>query len=399
MKRFILTYVVFFTVIISQIFSGNIVLNNPSISSDTKVDLIVKNMTLEEKIGQMIMISTDYSTFNEQLKAQLNDIKPGGILLFQPNFINEKQIKSLIDNLQNNVKIPLFIGVDEEGGRVERFHAIKESPLSQLPSMLELGNTSDPQLSYLVGKAIASELSYYGINVNFSPVLDVYSNPDNTVIGDRAFGTTSEQVIKMALPLARGLKSNQIISVAKHFPGHGDTTEDSHSELPVVRKSLNELKKLELQPFQEAIDDGIDAIMIAHIAYPEITGSLIPATLSDVILNDILRNDMGFDGVIFTDSIIMKALSKNYSISEIAILGVNAGVDVFIVQNKGSELFNAIKNGVETEQISETTIDDAVKRILKLKYQYQLFEEKEISEVDHDANREIFEKILVSTAT
>ncbi len=397
MRRIIFGYVLFFTIVISQVFSGSFISDFTNNILDNRINFIVENMTVDEKIGQMIMISTDYTSFNQNLNDQLDDIKPGGVILFSQNIKSEEQLIKFIADLQDNVTIPLFIGVDEEGGRVERFNSIAESPLSQLPSMLDLGNTLDSQLSYQVGQAIASELSYYGVNLNFAPVLDIYSNSNNTVIGNRAFGTTSSQVIKMALPLARGLKSNNIIPVIKHFPGHGDTSEDSHVELPVIRKNLNELKELELQPFQAAINSGVDdAIMVAHIAYPEITGSMVPATLSSLIITDILREDMQFDGVIFTDSIIMKALSTNYTMSEIAVLGVNAGIDVFIAQNKGLELFNAIKTGVETGKIGEETIDSAVKRVLKLKYKYQLFEEKDYRQVDHEANKEIFDKIIVS---
>ena len=397
MRRIIFGYVLFFTIVISQVFSGSFISDFTNNILDNRINFIVENMTVDEKIGQMIMISTDYTSFNQNLNDQLDDIKPGGVILFSQNIKSEEQLIKFIADLQDNVTIPLFIGVDEEGGRVERFNSIAESPLSQLPSMLDLGNTLDSQLSYQVGQAIASELSYYGVNLNFAPVLDIYSNSNNTVIGNRAFGTTSSQVIKMALPLARGLKSNNIIPVIKHFPGHGDTSEDSHVELPVVRKNLNELKELELQPFQAAINSGVDdAIMVAHIAYPEITGSMVPATLSSLIITDILREDMQFDGVIFTDSIIMKALSTNYTMSEIAVLGVNAGIDVFIAQNKGLELFDAIKTGVETGKIEEKTIDEAVKRVLKLKYKYQLFEEKDYRQVDHEANKEIFDKIIVS---
>ncbi len=397
MRRIIFGYVLFFTIVISQVFSGSFISDFTDNILDNRINFIVENMTIDEKIGQMIMISTNYTSFNQNIDDQLDDIKPGGVILFSQNIKSEEQLIKFIADLQDNVTIPLFIGVDEEGGRVERFNSIAESPLSQLPSMLDLGNTLDSQLSYQVGQAIASELSYYGVNLNFAPVLDIYSNSNNTVIGNRAFGTTSSQVIKMALPLARGLKSNNIIPVIKHFPGHGDTSEDSHVELPVVRKNLNELKELELQPFQAAINSGVDdAIMVAHIAYPEITGSMVPATLSSLIITDILREDMQFDGVIFTDSIIMKALSTNYTMSEIAVLGVNAGIDVFIAQNKGLELFNAIKTGVETGKIEEETIDNAVKRVLKLKYKYQLFEEKDYRQVDHEANKEIFDKIIVS---
>lgn len=397
MRRIIFGYVLFFTIVISQVFSGSFISDFTNNILDNRINFIVENMTVDEKIGQMIMISTDYTSFNQNLNDQLDDIKPGGVILFSQNIKSEEQLIKFIADLQDNVTIPLFIGVDEEGGRVERFNSIAESPLSQLPSMLDLGNTLDSQLSYQVGQAIASELSYYGVNLNFAPVLDIYSNSNNTVIGNRAFGTTSSQVIKMALPLARGLKSNNIIPVIKHFPGHGDTSEDSHVELPVIRKNLNELKELELQPFQAAINSGVDdAIMVAHIAYPEITGSMVPATLSSLIITDILREDMQFDGVIFTDSIIMKALSTNYTMSEIAVLGVNAGIDVFIAQNKGLELFDAIKTGVETGKIEEKTIDEAVKRVLKLKYKYQLFEEKDYRQVDHEANKEIFDKIIVS---
>ena len=397
MRRIIFGYVLFFTIVISQVFSGSFISDFTDNILDNRINFIVENMTIDEKIGQMIMISTNYTSFNQNIDDQLDDIKPGGVILFSQNIKSEEQLIKFIADLQDNVTIPLFIGVDEEGGRVERFNSIAESPLSQLPSMLDLGNTLDSQLSYQVGQAIASELSYYGVNLNFAPVLDIYSNSNNTVIGNRAFGTTSSQVIKMALPLARGLKSNNIIPVIKHFPGHGDTSEDSHVELPVVRKDLNELKELELQPFQAAINSGVDdAIMVAHIAYPEITGSMVPATLSSLIITDILREDMQFDGVIFTDSIIMKALSTNYTMSEIAVLGVNAGIDVFIAQNKGLELFDAIKTGVETGKIEEKTIDEAVKRVLKLKYKYQLFEEKDYRQVDHEANKEIFDKIIVS---
>ena len=397
MRRIIFGYVLFFTIVISQVFSGSFISDFTDNILDNRINFIVENMTIDEKIGQMIMISTNYTSFNQNIDDQLDDIKPGGVILFSQNIKSEEQLIKFIADLQDNVTIPLFIGVDEEGGRVERFNSIAESPLSQLPSMLDLGNTLDSQLSYQVGQAIASELSYYGVNLNFAPVLDIYSNSNNTVIGNRAFGTTSSQVIKMALPLARGLKSNNIIPVIKHFPGHGDTSEDSHVELPVIRKNLNELKELELQPFQAAINSGVDdAIMVAHIAYPEITGSMVPATLSSLIITDILREDMQFDGVIFTDSIIMKALSTNYTMSEIAVLGVNAGIDVFIAQNKGLELFNAIKTGVETGKIGEETIDNAVKRVLKLKYKYQLFEEKDYRQVDHEANKEIFDKIIVS---
>ena len=397
MRRIIFGYVLFFTIVISQVFSGSFISDFTNNILDNRINFIVENMTVDEKIGQMIMISTDYTSFNQNLNDQLDDIKPGGVILFSQNIKSEEQLIKFIADLQDNVTIPLFIGVDEEGGRVERFNSIAESPLSQLPSMLDLGNTLDSQLSYQVGQAIASELSYYGVNLNFAPVLDVYSNSNNTVIGNRAFGTTSSQVIKMALPLARGLKSNNIIPVIKHFPGHGDTSEDSHVELPVIRKNLNELKELELQPFQAAINSGVDdAIMVAHIAYPEITGSMVPATLSSLIITDILREDMQFDGVIFTDSIIMKALSTNYTMSEIAVLGVNAGIDVFIAQNKGLELFDSIKTGVDTGNIEEITIDVAVKRVLKLKYKYQLFEEKDYRQVDHEANKEIFDKIIVS---
>ena len=359
MRRIIFGYVLFFTIVISQVFSGSFISDFTDNILDNRINFIVENMTIDEKIGQMIMISTNYTSFNQNLDDQLDDIKPGGVILFSQNIKSEEQLIKFIADLQDNVTIPLFIGVDEEGGRVERFNSIAESPLSQLPSMLDLGNTLDSQLSYQVGQAIASELSYYGVNLNFAPVLDIYSNSNNTVIGNRAFGTTSSQVIKMALPLARGLKSNNIIPVIKHFPGHGDTSEDSHVELPVIRKNLNELKELELQPFQAAINSGVDdAIMVAHIAYPEITGSMVPATLSSLIITDILREDMQFDGVIFTDSIIMKALSTNYTTSEIAVLGVNAGIDVFIAQNKGLELFNAIKRyfQVVNNYIQETVL-------------------------------------------
>lgn len=334
----------------------------------------LENMTLEEKIGQMLIVS-DYSTeVDEELLNKLNEVKPGGFILFSENFESYTQASKLIADIYSTSEIPMFISIDQEGGRVQRIKSLSDTEASIIPSMYQLGLTNDSGLAYEVGRVVGEELRVFNINMNFAPVLDIYSNPENTVIGDRSFGSTSLLVSKMALSFSEGLESTGVISVYKHFPGHGDTFEDSHDELPVISKTKEELMNLELKPFTEAINSGADVIMVGHLAAPAITNDYTPASLSKEIITDLLKEELGFDGLVITDALNMNALTNEYTEEEIYIEAINAGVDILLMPDFDTDTIVIIENAVLNGEITEEEINDSVEKILELKYE-KLFTE------------------------
>lgn len=343
-----------------------------------KIEDTISKMSLNEKVGQMIVISYE-NEYTDELDNILKVVKPGGFIVFPQNVTTYNGTVEYISKVKNTATIPMLISIDQEGGRVQRIKNISDVNVQTIPAMLELGKTNDTELSYNVGTVLAKELSAFGVNADFAPVLDVFSNPNNTVIGNRAFGTDSNTVIKMALPFAHGMESQGIIPTFKHFPGHGDTTSDSHVELPVVTKTKEELYQNELLTFKAAIEDNAQIIMTAHIALPNVTGDYTPATMSKVIINDILRNELGFNGVVITDAINMRALRDNYTIDEICSYSINAGVDMILMPLDPIEASNTIENLVNNGTISEERINESVKRILTLKYKNKLDEEKELN--------------------
>lgn len=326
-------------------------------------------MSLEEKIGQMLIVSYRSSEADENLINILNDVKPGGFILFSENFESYEQTKKFVDDVNSTSDIPMFISVDQEGGMVQRLKQLTDQKVTVIPSMYELGLTNDEELAYDVGRVMGEELRVFDINMDFAPVLDIYSNPNNTVIGTRAFGTTSDTVSKMALSFSKGLESTGIISVYKHFPGHGDTDEDSHYTLPVVTKTKEELLDLELKPFMKAIDEGADVIMIGHLAVPSITGDDTPASLSKEVITDLLKEELGFDGLVITDALNMGALTNNYTKKEIYINAINAGVDILLMASPSKEAVQIIKEAIVNGDITEEQINTSVEKILRLKYE------------------------------
>ncbi len=335
---------------------------------EDEVQKLFDSMTLEEKIGQMLIIDFQGQNITDNELNLLREIKPGGFILFGENFTTYNQTLELIKSIKATNDIPMFISVDEEGGRVSRLSGLSDVQMLDIPPMLRVGNTDDKELAYQVGKIIGQRLNVFGINMDFAPILDIYSNPNNTVIGDRAFGTDATKVYTMASQVAKGLNEQNIISVYKHFPGHGDTSADSHYELPVVTKSLEELEKLELIPFQKAIDDGAEVIMVAHIAMPNITSDNTPSSLSKEIITDLLKNKMGYDNLVITDSLKMKAITDNYSEKDIYKLAINAGVDILLMPQNPQNAINLIKEMIENNEIDEEKINDSVLKILRLKW-------------------------------
>ena len=345
-------------------------INTPNRESDkeNRIEEQLKEMSLEEKIGQMLIVSYEGTSVTEELFSLLNQVKPGGFILFSNNFSDYEQTQKLIADIKSTSEIPMFISIDQEGGRVQRIKNLSDQEVTIIPPMYEIGLTRDEDFAYQVGKVIGEELRVFDINMDFAPVLDIYSNPNNTVIGDRSFGTTSDIVSTMAISLASGLQDTGVISVYKHFPGHGDTLEDSHDTLPIVTKTKEELMNFELIPFIQAIENGAEAIMVGHIAVPSITKDNTPATLSKVLIQDLLKDELGFQGLVITDGLNMKSLTNLYSQEEIYINAILAGVDILLMPEFSLNTIEIIKNAVLNGEISEERIDDAVTKILTLKY-------------------------------
>ncbi len=341
-----------------------------------RVDEKLASMTLKEKIGQMIVVSYRSSEYTEELDGALKEVQPGGFILFSENVTTYDETVEYISKIKSTASIPMLISIDQEGGRVQRIKSLADIKVQNIPAMFEIGKKNDKELSYNVGKVLAREIAAFGINTDYAPILDIFSNPNNTVIGTRAFGSDSQTVINNALPFAEGMSSEGVIPVYKHFPGHGDTVADSHVELPVVTKTKEQLYENELLTFKAAIENKAQMIMTAHIALPNITGDYIPATLSKDIINGILRNELGFDGVVITDAINMKALQDNYTLEEICKYSINAGVDMILMPLSSRDTASTIESLVNNGAITEARINESVSRILKLKYENKLDEEK-----------------------
>lgn len=359
------------------------------------VDML-NNMSLQQKIGQMIMIdyreTTEMTTDLEEILTKYN---PGGFILFRGNVesnidsrdqikANYRKVQEFLKDIKSATKIKGIMSVDQEGGRVQRLG--ERVGFDQYPPMGEIGATEDLDLAFALGVKKGGELREIGIDMDMAPVLDIFSNPRNTAIGDRAFGKTPESVTKMALSYADGLKKEGIIPVGKHFPGHGGTLKDSHASLPFVDKSLEELKEFELKPFEKAVEEKLPGIMVGHLAVPKVTDNNIPASLSEKMINGILRTDMGYDGLIMTDSVKMKALKdktvtntiefpdKNPPLTDqdIYLRCVQAGNDFILMPQDINEAFDTIYRKVEEGIITEDRIDASLYRILSTKLEFGL---------------------------
>ena len=302
------------------------------------------------------------------LRSALTEVMPGGFILFKDNITTYHDTLNFIKEIKATSKIPMFISIDQEGGSVQRLLSLQED-VSNIPYMKYVGDINDVNFSKEVGRVIAEELRVFGINMDFAPVIDVYSNPSNTVIGKRSFGSNSDVVSNMGLSLARGLRENGVIPVFKHFPGHGNTSVDSHEALPILDKSKEELYTLDLIPFKSAIEDNAEMIMIGHLAVPSITGDNTPASLSKKLITGLLKEEMGYSGLVITDALNMKALTNYYSQEEIYVKAIEAGVDILLMPSSSRGALKAVKDALVNGEISEDRIDESVRKILKLKYE------------------------------
>lgn len=342
---------------------------------------------LPEKVGQMFIVGCQADALNPEDRLLIEEYSFGGFILFEHNCGESRQILSLCRELWNAAAdMPPFIAIDHEGGLVHRL----PRPFTKFPPALCLSATRNPALAYKAGHGAGLELALAGINLNFAPVLDVHSNPQNPVIGARAFGAEPAQVITMSAAWTRGLRAGGVIPCGKHFPGHGDTDKDSHFELPVVNKSLDELKAVELPPFADACKNGIDALMTAHVVYPALD-PILPATLSEQIVTGLLRHQLGYNGVVFSDDMEMKAISGRYDSGEAAVLAVRAGIDGLLFCHELSnaiEAFEFLLNEAEKDPALRAQVDSSNRRIGDLKRRYlKTFSGTAESELESRINR------------
>jgi beta-N-acetylhexosaminidase len=319
--------------------------------------------TLQQMIGRVLMVGIPGAELDEATAATLRRLQIGGVILFRRNVGTPVQLAALTAALHALPSRPL-VSIDHEGGRVMRLGA----PFTAFPSMAVVGATGDSAIAQQVGRAMGAELSAVGIDLDFAPVLDVHSNPANPVIGDRSFSHDPSIVATMGVALMRGLHEGGVLSCGKHFPGHGDTDSDSHLTLPVVRRTRAELDLIELPPFRAAIAAGVPLLLTAHVLYPALDPHR-PATLSPVILRDLLRTELGFSGVIASDDLEMRAISGHHDVGDAAVATLNAGADLLLVCNdftKAEVATAAIERAVIDGALSTDVVESAAGRVNRL---------------------------------
>ncbi|MBR6596307.1 MAG: glycoside hydrolase family 3 protein [Oscillospiraceae bacterium] len=341
--------------------------------SPEAMDSMLADMTLRQKVGQLFIVRLEQllpgtGTVQEvtpELEQALEEYPMGGVILFGDNVMKPEQLLTLNEGLANLSGIPLFIAVDEEGGLVARLANNWKFKLTKYGSAMAVGSSGDPADALEMGRTIGGYLSEYGFNLDFAPVADVHTNPKNPVIGTRAFSTDPVIAAQMVDAFRDGLEENDIIATFKHFPGHGDTAEDSHSGLAVVYKTREELENCEFIPFREATSQ--DMVMVAHVALPNVTGDMTPATLSQQIVTGILKEELGFEGLIITDAMEMGAIVETYGSGNAAVAALKAGCHIILIPEDLPEAFDAVLAALEDGSLTMEWLDETVRKILEFK--------------------------------
>jgi len=329
----------------------------------------INNMTLEEKVAQMFYVSVeDYTNLN---------LPFGGIIFFKHNIQTKEGTIQQINKFQLASKIPLFIGSDEEGGSVSRITGKNSITGIEVPTAWTLAHSDEPSAVYTANSIIAKEIGALGFNMNFAPVADINSNKANPIIGHRAFSDIGADVAKYVQEAMLAYDTHNIIPVIKHFPGHGDTYGDSHLEAVTVKHDLNRLYAEELLPFRAGIESGINVIMIGHIQVPEVTNNDLPASLSERMIQDILREDLQFNGVVISDALNMQGITNHYTTQEVIDLGLVAGLNMFLMPESTTEAYNYLLERAKNSKEVECYVNESVSKILELKANYYTFSEKE----------------------
>lgn len=353
------------------------VVENKEPTVDDKVEKIVNSMTLEEKVGQIFMVAPEAvdkdggstTVFTENIEKEVEKYNLGGYILFAANIENPTQTQEIINGFKKSSKIQPFIGVDEEGGRVARIGKNSAMGVEKIEPMAQVGKSQNYERANEIGTTIGKYIKNLGFNLDFAPDTDVLTDPNNTEIGDRSFGNDPEVVGKMATEVVKGLQSENVSAVLKHFPGHGGSIGNSHQGFSLSNRTEEELKSCEIVPFKTAIENGADCVMVAHMSLPNVTGDNTPATLSKKVVTDMLKTELNFKGVVFSDSMSMGAITENYGTGDACVKAVKAGIDMVLMPENLEEAYNAVLEAVKNGEISQERLDDAVSRIIKAKIQ------------------------------
>ncbi|EDR99683.1 glycosyl hydrolase family 3 N-terminal domain protein [[Eubacterium] siraeum DSM 15702] len=345
---------------------------------------VLGKMSLREKVGQLFIVRPEALAENSNAEtapatdrvddaviSRIEEYPVGGIALFSRNITSAEQLPMFISDLQSSSKYPLFIAVDEEGGRVARIANSDFFNVASYKSMEDIGKSGDASKAEEVGRQIGSYLKELGFNLDFAPVADTNTNPQNIVIGDRSYGSDPALVARMVSAQLDGMHDSGIMGTLKHFPGHGDTKDDTHSGYVSIEKTWDELKECELVPFITALPKA-DMVMVSHITAVNVTSDKLPTSMSETMITGKLRNELGYDGVIITDAMAMGAVADNYTSAEAAVTAVKAGVDIVLMPQNLDEAFNGVMNAVTDGEISMERLDESVLRILKMKAKYKL---------------------------
>ncbi len=343
-----------------------------------EVQRIVDAMSLEDKVAQLFLVKPEAivdigtaTAAGESTKQAIDKTPVGGFVYFSDNLQSEQQVQEMLSNVQKYSKdrtgLPAFLSVDEEGGTVARIAGSGRFDVTNVGNMADIGASGDVQQARQAGETIGTYLSELGFNLDFAPDADVLTNPENTVVKKRSFGSDPQVVSDMSLAVAQGLAQHQIHSVYKHFPGHGATEGDTHKGYAYTNKTLDELKQSELVPFAHAIENGAEFIMAAHISVPNITNDDTPTSLSKTMITDVLREQMGYDGIVVTDAMNMGAVTEQYTSAQAAVKALQAGADIILMPENFQEAYQGVLDAVKSGELTEQQIDTAVTRIVKVK--------------------------------
>lgn len=338
------------------------------------VEKTLADMSLRDKVCQMMFVRPESITgidvvtaAGDTTKSALEQYPVGGIVYFAQNMESKDQVKEMIDNSQSYSKVGLFISTDEEGGMVNRLmNTVGTTYIDSMYNYKDEGTQKAHDNAY----TIASDMAALGFNMDFAPVADVWSNPDNTVIGERAYSDDYSQAAELVGSAVKGFEDGGVMCTLKHFPGHGDTAEDSHYSSAYVRRTKDEIMADEMQPFTAGIDAGAEFVMVGHLIVPDIDE--LPATLSYKITTEMLRNEMHFEGIAITDSLAMSSIADNYGVGESAVMSIKAGIDMLLDPTDIDTAIDAVVQAVESGDITEDRIDDSVRKILALKEKHGL---------------------------
>lgn len=354
----------------------------------------LEELTLREKIGQMFMVGMPGTEIDDITRQLITKYKIGGVILYRKNILSLEHFVHLLNSLRElnkNNKVPLIIGIDQEGGRVNRM----PSKIDNLVNAKQIASVGGADLCYKSGKVLGKMLKEFNINMNFAPVLDIGGFRDSHPLGNRCLGENAEEVSKNGIALMDGIKYNNVISTIKHFPGHGASRIDSHIFMPTVYKSVKRLKNEDMLPFINAIKSGADSIMVGHLLIADVN-SIYPASLSERVITKILRKDLGYNGLVITDDLSMKGITLLFGITHASMKAISAGADMVMINKEHKSkiriMENLLKVCKKNNRFTSARINESVKRILDLKEKYGV-EDKCITEYDIERINEEVEEI------